>query len=432
MLTINYRKNLDRYIASPDISSYTIPRCAEPNWPSAVIAGASQTGVLGMRSLIRRGIKAVCFDCSGSLPGFKSVYGRGYLCPNPDDNSDKWLDFMIELARKIGDKPVLIPSSDQFVSAIAKHSESLKEWYIISPGIAIQGLLAEKQTQYELAESHGFPMPCTRFVHSMDEVVEFAGEATFPCLMKPIHFREWRRLTSDHPLFSTKVSIAKTKEDLVKNYKLASVINPKVILQEIIEGVDSAKRVYLSCYNVTGQRIANAMFREFRCSPIGFGPATVSEPVVDPEVDDVCDRFLQSIGYVGICEIEMKWDARDGRVKLIEANPRLSGGGDAAPYAGVDLCWIHYLDLIGKHVTPVAPLGNDFRHVVLRSDASAIPKYWGAGLINMKEIIQSYRPPLAFYDFDWRDVRNSMETVLVSVYTLLRGILRNFFKSFYR
>jgi predicted ATP-grasp superfamily ATP-dependent carboligase len=148
MLTINYRKNLDRYIASPDISSYTIPKCAEPNWHSAVIAGASQTGVLGMRSLIRRGIKAVCFDCSGSLPGFKSVYGRGYLCPNPDDNSDKWLDFMIELARKIGDKPVLIPSSDQFVSAIAKHSESLKEWYIISPGIAIQGLLAEKQTQY--------------------------------------------------------------------------------------------------------------------------------------------------------------------------------------------------------------------------------------------------------------------------------------------
>ena len=35
-------------------------------------------------------------------------------------------------------------------------------------------------------------------------------------------------------------------------------------------------------------------------------------------------------------------------MKLIEANPRLSGGGDAAPYAGVDLCWIHYLDLIGR------------------------------------------------------------------------------------
>ena len=62
----------------------------------------------------------------------------------------------------------------------------------------------------------------------------------------------------------------------------------------------------------------------------------------------------------------MKWDSRDGRVKLIEANPRLSGGGDAAPYAGVDLCWLHYLDLIGQPVTQWRPIARDFRHVVLR------------------------------------------------------------------
>ncbi len=92
------------------------------------------------------------------------------------------------------------------------------------------------------------------------------------------------------------------------------------------------------------------MFRELRCDPVGFGPASVSEPIVDPGDRSVCDAFLRGIGYVGICEIEMKWDDRDGRVKLIEANPRLSGGGDAAPYAGVDLCWIHYLDLIGRRV----------------------------------------------------------------------------------
>ncbi len=136
---------------------------------------------------------------------------------------------------------------------------------------------------------------------------------------------------------------------------MAVAANPLVILQEIIEGKDTDKRVYLSCYDSRGDRVGHAMFRELRCDPVGFGPASISEPVVDPETDAVCDAFLRSIGYVGICEIEMKWDAHDGRVKLIEANPRLSGGGDAAPYAGVDLCWIHYLDLIGKRVAPVAP-----------------------------------------------------------------------------
>jgi hypothetical protein len=100
----------------------------------------------------------------------------------------------------------------------------------------------------------------------------------------------------------------------------------------------------------------------------------------------------------------MKWDAHDGRVKLIEANPRLSGGGDAAPYAGVDLCWIHYLDLIGRRVSPVAPRNGDFRHIVLRSDGRTLPAYWRRGLISWKDVRRSFQPPLVLRprSRDWR------------------------------
>lgn len=384
--------------------------------------------MLGVRSLRRRGINATCFDCNPANPGFKSIYGPAHLCPDPDSNSDAWLEFMIALSRKIGEKPTLIPSSDQFVTAIARHSEELKNWYVLSAGILMQGQLAEKQTQYELAAKHGMPMPRTRFVHTIEETAEFAQEATFPCLIKPIHFREWRRFPVNHPLLGSKISIARSKQALLDGYALAKAVNPSVILQEIIEGPDTAKRVYLSCYDTGGKRIANAMFRELRCSPMGFGPATITEPVVDDETDEVCNRFLKSIGYAGICEIEMKWDDKDGKVKLIEANPRLSGSGDAAPYAGVDLCWLHYLDLIGEKVDPVAPSRNSFKHVVLRADAEAVPVYWKAGLIGFRDILRSYRPPLAFYDLDGRDLRYSAETFLVSVYTLLRGILKSIFR----
>ena len=129
-------------------------------------------------------------------------------------------------------KPVLIPSSDKFVTAIAKHQDLLKDYYILSPGISLQGLLAEKHTQYELAASHGFPMPHTRFVHSLDEVTEFGMEANYPCLIKPNHVREWSKLPGGHPLFDRKIVIAKNKETLIENYKIASVVNPNVILQE--------------------------------------------------------------------------------------------------------------------------------------------------------------------------------------------------------
>ena len=134
-----------------------------------------------------------------------------------------------------------------------------------------------------------------------------------------------------HPLSYAKVAIARTAPELLASWELASAVNPVAIAQEIIEGPDTSKRVYLACYDADGRRIANAMFRELRCNPLGFGPATVTEPVVDAETNAICDGFLRSVRYSGVCEIEMKRDSRDGHVKLIEVNPRLTGGGTPRP-----------------------------------------------------------------------------------------------------
>ncbi|WP_291982167.1 hypothetical protein [Luteitalea sp.] len=399
------------------------PVRAEPGWPPAVIAGAYQTGVLGVRGLLRRGVRAVCFDSNPRNPGFKSVYGPARLSPNPDADGEAWLGFMLDLASGFEQRPVLIPSSDQFVTAIARYATSLRDAYVLSPGAELQGLLADKQTQYGLAARHGMPMPVTAEVEAAADVETFGRQTTFPCLIKPKHFREWQRLPHDHACFDRKIAIASTAAELLALYRAVEPYTPHVILQEIIQGPDTAKRIYLAAYDASSRRIASAMFTELRCEPVGFGPASVTEPVRDDETDDVCDQFLRAIGYVGICEIEMKRDTVDGRVKLIEANPRLSGSGDAAPYAGVDLCWLHYLDLIGQHVAPTTPSRWDFRHVVVRADGRAVPAYWRAGLLGVGDLLRSYRPPLAFYDLDPRDWRYSARTIMSASGAFLRGVL---------
>jgi predicted ATP-grasp superfamily ATP-dependent carboligase len=401
------------------------PIRAAADWPPAVIAGAYRTGVLGVRTLVRRGVRATSFDSDRQFPGFSSTYGHAQACPDPDTDPEGWVAFMIELSAKMGGKPALIPSADVFVSAIADHADRLASHYIMSPGVRVQGLLATKQTQYDLAAKHGMPLPRTHFVTSAEEVQAFANGAQFPCLLKPIHFREWRRFPPGHPLAYEKVAIAQTPSQLVESWRLASAVNPHAIAQEIIQGPDTNKRVYLACYDSRSRRIANAMFRELRCNPLQFGPASVTEPVIDAETDKVCDAFLRSLGYSGICEIEMKRDARDGRVKMIEVNPRLTGGGDAAPYAGVDLCWIHYLDLIGKSPSPVTPNGKDFRHIDLRSDVGAIFAYRRAGLISWGDVIRSYRAPRAFFDFDTRDWRYSAETIYRMARSTVGELLRS-------
>ncbi len=400
------------------------PTRASSDWPPAVIAGGWRTGVLGMRALYRRGVTAYCFDANPKHEGLRSKYGRGFVCPNPDTHPDEWVAFMIELSRKIGAKPVLIPSADQFVSAIATHADVLAAHYIMSPGIGMQGLLATKQTQYQLAIDHGMPLPRTAFVHGLDDVNDFAGKAAFPCLIKPIHFRQWQAFPDGHPLSYAKIAICNTPDELRHNWTLAAEVDPNVLIQEIIQGRDAAKRYYVGCYDRGGRRIANALFRELRCDPLEFGPPTASEPIDDPETDALCDRFLLSLGYSGLCELEMKRDDRDGQMKLIEANPRLTGGGDAAPYAGVPTCWLHYLDLIGQTVAPVGPNGVNFRHIVLRSDMRAIVAYLRAGLISWRDVAQSYRAPRAFFDADGDDWRYSLRTLYIAGRSAVGAVVR--------
>ena len=255
-------------------------------------------------------------------------------------------------------------------------------------------------------------VPKTAFVVSFDELVEFAAAAQFPCLIKPVHFREWERFPPGHPLLNQKVAIAGSQQELLQHYRMVAEITPEVVVQEIIEGPDTAKLVYLSCYGMDGTRRGSCLLRQIRTDPIYFGSASVVALTTDPETDRVCDNFLRSVGYSGICELELKRDSRDGTVKLIEANPRYSVTADAAPYFGVDLGWLHYLDLIGQKVDPVDPVQSNLRHIVLRRDFACFRGYRKAGLMGWRHFLAAYKPPVAFFDFDLRDWRVTLDTAI--------------------
>lgn len=406
----------------------TNPDKAATAWPPVVVAGGSQTGIVLMRNLARRGLRVFCVECNPAIPCFRTVYGAAHLCPNPDDQPGEWLRFMIALANGLGSKPVLIPSADQFVSAIGEHASELEAHYTFCKGAAAtQALLATKKRQYEIAGDHGLPIPKTMLVRSREEILAFGAAARFPCLIKPVHFRQWEQFPLGHPLRFQKTANCGTMEQLDANYALASQASPEVVVQEIIIGPDTAKLVYLSCHASDGKRIGSCMVRQIRTTPIYFGSASVVEPTLEPEVDAICDAFLRGIGYVGLCEIELKRDSRDGIVKMIEANPRYSVTMDAAPYAGVDLGWLHYLDLIGQDVAPVAPSNLNFRHIVLIRDFATFRDYRREGLLTWAELIRSYRSPVFFYDWDLHDWRVTASTAVHLAKTLAYPLYRRVF-----
>ena len=400
---------------------------AEKGWPPVVVGSVFQTGLNLMRDLLSHGVRAVGIDCYPEHEGFRSVYGKSYLCPDPDTEPGRWLDFMRSLSRELGARPVFIPAADIFVSALGAHADGLQEHFLFSrASVSRQAELATKQQQYALAERYGFPCPRTAPVHSAADLEAFCREARFPCLLKPRSQREWESLPPGNTLRGRKLVTAETGPELEKHYHSVAPYQPEAVAQEIIAGPDDAKYCYLSVYGCDGARLGHCVVREFRAHPPQFGSGSIVQPVIDDEIAGLCDGFLRAIGYAGLCEIEVKRDVRDGRVRLIEINPRATVTGDCARYAGVKLGWLHYLDLIGQPVTPAEPHRLDFRHIVLRRDARAFPKYLDAGLITWREWLRSYRRPVEFFDFDARDWKVTAGTLFPAIRAFGGGLLRHF------
>jgi predicted ATP-grasp superfamily ATP-dependent carboligase len=378
-----------------------------------------------MRDLVRRGVRTVGIDCDGDHEGFRSAYGKSYLCPNPDTHPEEWIAFMVDLARTLGSKPVIIPAADIFVSALGKHVDVLQKNFIFSlDSIAVQAALATKEQQYALAERCGLPIPRTSYIQSRADLERFAAEARFPCLIKPRHQREWDALPQGNKLRGLKLITADSAAELLEDYTLTETLRPEVVAQEIIAGGDDAKYCYLSVYGKGSRRLGHCVVHELRAHPVLFGSGSIVEPVLDTEIASLCDKFLKSVGYVGICEIEVKRDTRDGIVRLIEANPRYSVTADASVYTGVDIGWMHYLDLIDQDVEPVEPSRLEFRHIVLRRDIPAIPRYVERGILTWSDILKTYRGPLEFFDFDLHDIRPTALTLKGCLRVIVGTVLR--------
>ena len=63
---------------------------------------------------------------------------------------------------------------------------------------------------------------------------------------------------------------------------------------------------------------------------------------------DVTLKLLAAVPYYGCSDVEFKRDARDGRLKLMEINPRQGLWSPLARAAGVNLAYIAYCDAVGK------------------------------------------------------------------------------------
>jgi len=123
-----------------------------------------------------------------------------------------------------------------------------------------------------------------------------------------------------------------------------------VMLCEWIPGLDSQLCSYYTYVDSDGRRLVEFTKFVVRRCPQYFGGGVFHGTSWQPDVAEAGRRFVSSIGMKGICNIEFKRDPRDGSLKVIESNPRITAAQELLVRSGLDLAEITYRDLTNQEI----------------------------------------------------------------------------------
>lgn len=311
-----------------------------------VILGSGHHGGLGIvRSLGRLGVPVYYVHTSWWEPAFSSRYCRGRHLLNIESASpEEGVARLLEIGRKLGDRPILIPTTDQWAIWVADHAAVLKEAYRFpSQDASLVRTLCDKSCMQDLARRIGIPIAQAVVPHSKEDIERFLETAVFPVMVKATDAGSFRRDTG-----GTKFVIQTPGELLALYAKAEDGENPNFIIQEFIPGDDWMFDGYFDkdsecVFGITGKKI-----RRF---PVNTGVTSLGICLRNETVEKTTAHFMKAIGYRGILDIGYRYDRRDGQYKVLDVNPRI--GCTFRLFAannGLDVARTLYLDMTGQPI----------------------------------------------------------------------------------
>ena len=363
----------------------------------AVLLGGAMNSLSVARSLWRMGVPVDVFDEGLSDSPVRHSRGRRRyyeLGPN-EDVAEEWRTRL----REPCEPSIILPCCDDGLEFIAHHRLALQAvgHRPIEANDEVVLALLDKARTYDLARQVGVPAP--RTLELTDRGDFSAVENTlFPCGIKPINSHVFaRRFRS-----LGKGTTVRTRQELVRFAGPVLDEGVPMLLTQMVEGTDGCCSYY-TYLEADGTPLAHFTKRKLRQYPIRFGLGSYHITKWDPEVAELGLRFFQGVGLCGIGNVEFKRDARDGMLKLIEANPRFTQANELVRVAGIDFGRLAYCRLAGLPPPPLDSFRDDLGLWFPIDDIRALREYRRAGELSsaawMRTLLHKQCPP----QFDWAD-----------------------------
>jgi predicted ATP-grasp superfamily ATP-dependent carboligase len=357
-----------------------------------------QLGVL--RSFGRLGIAVHGVDPNPWSPGLFSRYCQKKFLFDVDAASPQTsVQYLLDVAKKIGKRSLLIHTTDSGAGWLADNAEALSEGYLF-PRLSKELVLAlaSKEEMYFLAKKCGVPTPEACFPRSINDVEEYVRDAVFPVVLKEI-FR------GGSPRTGKRMFIARTKEELLRLYgQCEDPSNPNFMLQEYIPGGDDSIWMFNGYFDEKSDCLFGMTGKKIRQSPVHTGVTSLGVCLRNSAVDELTRSFMKSIGYRGILDIGYRYDTRDGKYKVLDVNPRI--GSTFRLFVGnngLDVARAEYLNLTGQEV-PSSEVVEGRKWFVEDRDFVSSIRYHYEKSLTFKQWVKSFRGVKETAWFAWDDL----------------------------
>lgn len=380
--------------------------------PAVVTPLDEHAGIDIARSLGRRGIPVYGIDPDPRAVGGKSKYCQLVVCPDPKEAEGDYVQFLIDWGKKLGNKAVLYPLTDDMVLLCSRERQRLQPYYeFVMPDHATVVKLLTKAGLAAAAKECGIPTPQTIVPHGIQEVEAIAPHLTYPVILKPVesaywHIPEIASMLRENVLSGrAKVKLCRSASDLMHAYRSIAAYDSRMVIQEVIPGpVENG--IYITFYlDRQSKPLGTFAGRKLRVLPMGFGSSCYVHSVYDPDVERIALQFLSGVRYQGLGGLEFKKDPRDSRYMLIEFNTRYGMWDGLGVRCGVDNPFIAYCDALRLPVEPQPTYREGVIWFDWQRDLRAFWMYHKRGQLTLGQWLRSLRGEKMWAIYsrdDWR------------------------------
>jgi predicted ATP-grasp superfamily ATP-dependent carboligase len=371
---------------------------SSPHPPAVVVGLDNITGLQTARILDARGVAVV-----GIAADLRHFGSRTNACAHVVESplsGEPLVAALRELAKRLGRMAVLVPCTDESVRTLSERRGDLAASYHLPLGDhAVVTMLMDKVCFAEHARAAGLAIPHTVVLRNRDEAERAARSMPFPAVLKP-PMKTARWLEHTH----AKALPVAAPDDLLEVYDRVRDWSDVLLAQEWVAGGEEDLYSCNAYFDVQGRALVTFVARKLRQWPPDIGTSASGEECRNDEVLEQTLRTFGDVGFHGLAYLELKRDARTGRMLIIEPNVgRPTGRSAIAERGGVELVYTAYCDAVGLPIPRTHQRYVGVKWIDVRRDLQAAVVGYRRGRLSVRDWASSVRGPKAHAIWSTRD-----------------------------